>query len=527
MKTRLLLKTLLVSTSEINILKYETDRKKRNTVIGGLVGKIVLYLFLMAYLVATAYGYGIMGFASQLPLFNVIIISVMVFIFAIMKVNGYLFAFQDYDMIMSLPFSVKTIVSSKFLYMYVKDLPWMMSISLALMAGYGIFEKPFFTTYILWILLSLVLPVLPLIAATILGTLFAAVGSRFKFKKAIQSILIFTFIILCFFSRFFIENLFKNNSVEGVLSNTVSALDSVKSSYPPAAWFCDAILNNDIWSIVLLVLVSFVLFEITFLVISRFYRQVNSGLMANSNTKKYTMTHLKTRRVELSIAICEFKRFLHSTTYLTNMGFGVVMIAFLSVAILFVDVDHALSAMTGGAPFTKEMLLPAIPLFIYFFVGMVSTCCSTPSLEGKSNWILQSLPLENKTIYRGKMLFNMLLYTPVGIMGCICFGVKCGGNLLCVLTFILCEIALCAFSTTWGMICGVKFKKLDWTNEIEVVKQGSALTIYLFPNLFGTMLLIVGAVILGQMMSPIFINLILTAVFAALSLLCYHKVVKM
>ena len=106
MKTRLLLKTLLVSTSEINILKYETDRKKRNTVIGGLVGKIVLYLFLMAYLVATAYGYGIMGFAGQLPLLNVIIISVMVFIFAIMKVNGYLFAFQDYDMIMSLPFSV-------------------------------------------------------------------------------------------------------------------------------------------------------------------------------------------------------------------------------------------------------------------------------------------------------------------------------------------------------------------------------------------------------------------------------------
>ena len=77
------------------------------------------------------------------------------------------------------------------------------------------------------------------------------------------------------------------------------------------------------------------------------------------------------------------------------------------------------------------------------------------------------------------------------------------------------------------MICGVKFKKLDWTNEIEVVKQGSALTIYLFPNLIVTMLLLAGSVALGQITGPIWMNLILTAVFAVLSLLCYRKVVKM
>lgn len=527
MRINLLLKTLLTSTSSRNILKYETDPRKKHNVIGELVGKGIIYICLMGYLILTAYGYGIMGLTDQLPLLNAIIISVMVFIFAIMKVDGYLFAFKDYDMLMSLPFSVREIVSSKFLYMYVKDLPWVMSVSVALEIGYGILAKPFFTTYILWTLLSLLLPILPLIAATILGTLVAAIGSRFRFKKAFQSILIFAFLILCIGASFFSDRIAQTAEMNELIADASAALRPIAAYYPPAAWFCDGVLHGDIPGILLLLGASFVAFEITFWIVSRFYRQINSRLMTSATAKKYTMSHLKTKSVEHSIATNEFRRLIHSTVYLTNVGFGVVAVVVLSVAVLFVNIDQIMQSMFSGILFSKEFLLPGIPLFIYFFVGMVSSGCCTPSLEGKSNWILQSLPLENRTIYRGKMLFNMLLFTPAGILGCICFGIKCGGDLPCILTLVLCEIALCAFSTAWGMVCGVKFRKLEWTNEIEVVKQGSALAVYLFPNMLVTMLLLALFIGLGQLTGPILSNLVLALFASSLALLCYRKVIRM
>lgn len=527
MRIKLLLKTLLTSTSSRNILKYETDSKKRKNVINELVGKGILYFFLMGYLIFTAYGYGYVGLTEQLPLLNAIVISVMVFIFALMKVNGYLFAFKDYDMLMSLPFSVREIVSSKFLYMYVKDLPWVMSVSVALEIGYGILEKPFFTTYILWTLLSLMLPIIPLIAATILGTLAAAIGSRFRFKKAFQSILIFAFLILCVGAGFFSDRIAQTAEMNEIITDASAALRPIATYYPPTAWFRDGVLYGDIPSILLLIGVSFVAFEITFLIVSRFYRQINSRLMTSATEKKYTMSHLKVKSAERSIAANEFRRLVHSTVYLTNIGFGVVMVVVLSVAALFVNIDQVIQSMFPGVPFTKEFLLPGIPLFVYFFVGMVSSGCCTPSLEGKSNWILQSLPLENRTIYRGKMLFNMLLFAPAGILGCLCLGIKFGGNFLCILALVLCEIALCAFSTAWGMVCGIKFRKLEWTNEIEVVKQGSAIAIYLFPNMLVTMLLLALFIGLGQLTGPILSNLVLALFASVLAFLCYRKVIRM
>lgn len=60
-----------------------------------------------------------------------------------------------------------------------------------------------------------------------------------------------------------------------------------------------------------------------------------------------------------------------------------------------------------------------------------------------------------------------------------------------MLEFIILGFMLCARSTVLGMVCGVKFMKLDWENDIEVVKQGTAVMVYLFPNMIFTMLMVV------------------------------------
>ena len=158
---------------------------------------------------------------------------------------------------------------------------------------------------------------------------------------------------------------------------------------------------------------------------------------------------------------------------------------------------------------------------------MVATTAITPSLEGKNYWIVQSLPISKKQLYHGKMLFNMYLTVPFAVFGTLCLCVSAKVPILTALLEIILMLALCAFSTAWGCVCGIKHMRLDWENEIEVIKQSSAVAIYMFPNMFATMALVVLVVILGMYMNLNLILLVLILIVSLLACLCYRKVMKL
>jgi ABC-2 type transport system permease protein len=93
----------------------------------------------------------------------------------------------------------------------------------------------------------------------------------------------------------------------------------------------------------------------------------------------------------------------------------------LGIAVLFIGFDKIVGFVTHDAPIDTSVLEPAIPFIVYFFVGMVATTAFTPSLEGKNFWIIQSLPIEMKNAYQGKMLFNMCLSVPFTVFSTLCF----------------------------------------------------------------------------------------------------------
>ena len=165
------------------------------------------------------------------------------------------------------------------------------------------------------------------------------------------------------------------------------------------------------------------------------------------------------------------------------------------------------------------MLQPAIPFIVYFFIGMVATTSFTPSLEGKNYWILQSLPIDKKTIAKGKMLFNMYLTVPFMTFGILCFCISAKVTIINTILYIILGVSLCAFSTAWGCVCGIRHMRLDWENEIEVIKQGAAVAIYMFPNMFVVMGLIVLVVILGMHVD----HRVLTIIYLYLLLLFWQR----
>lgn len=524
-----LLRTLFLSTSGRNSLKYETDSKKRGKVIAGYVGYGILFFVLFFYCVLLAVGYGTMGLTRMIPAMCALTIIAMAFLFTLLKTNGYLFAFREYDMLVALPFSIKTIVSSKFLYMYAKNLLWVSSISLSMMIGYGIYEKPGILCYVVWVILSLFLPVLPMVLASAIGALIAGIGSAFKHKQLVQTILTFAFVLLAFGSQYVIQNFFRNEEMTyNTLSNMSEAVDKIGTIMLPVKWFEHAVCSSSVSAMALLVIVSVAVYEVFFWIISKFYRRINTKLMSGQESStKVKAKQISSKSVLNSIAYKEWKRLTNSTIYFTNTGVGILLVLILSIAVCFVDVDRLLAVITEGSPITKTAIIAGIPFIIYFFVGMCATTACSFSLEGKSYWIVQSLPLSMQTLVKGKMLFHLYFSVPVTVIGNTSLCIACGGGVVNTLMCNLCGLILCCFSTVWGMRCNLKHVNMEWENEVEVVKQGAAVTIYLFPNMIGCMIILVLAIAAETVMMPTVVLLLVSAVVGLLAYLLYRNVMSL
>ena len=519
----LLLKTLLLSTSQRNIYRHTTDKKKRTKIIWGYIGQACIYAMLVGYAIAMCVGYGKLGMIDAAPVLCALIISALAFIFTLFQTNGYLFNFKEYDMLMSLPFESRTIAGCKFLYMYIKSLPWYISISLAMMIGYGIFAHPSVIVYPLWMVLSLFIPVIPMLISSFIGFLIARISAGFRKTNIVQTVLTMIFVIFCFSLRFIIEDMFRNDKVEATLESISEITENAGRIYLPAGWFANAVRKPDLLSALLLIGVSVLLFAAVFTVVGKSYRNINSALKSHAAARNFKMSTQKQRSVEEAIAFKEFKRLTGSTTYMVNGGMGVILAALLGIITLIFGFDKIVMTVTQNAPFDPAVLRPAIPLILYFFIGMMATTACSPSLEGKNYWILQSLPLEMKTVYRGKMLFNMLLTVPFMTFSTLCMCISAHIPLADSVLYLILGFALCAFSTAWGCVCGIRHIRLDWENEVEVIKQGAAVTVYLLPNLFITMVLIGLTIFLGTRMDHKLLTLILILITAVLAALSYRK----
>lgn len=517
----LLLKNQLLSTSSWNILKYSDDRKKKNQIIAGYFGMGFLYLLLLGYCIVMSIGYGNLGLTNAIPQMCATVVILLEFIFTVIKTNGYLFAFKEYDMVMSLPFRAYEIAGTRFIYMYIKNFLWVASISIAMMVGYAIYAPVTVLTIVIWIVLTLFLPLVPMVIAAAIGSLITAIGSGFRHKQLIQTVLTFIFMIICFSLRFIIDAIVKEDKLNDVINGTSNLTGALAKYFLPISWFEKAVFNDSILYAFLFIAVSLAVFAIFCLIIGKFYMGINSRLQSSAARKKYKMQRQKKRNVINAVVFKEFKRMVGSTIYITNACIGQVMCFAITVAAIFVNVKGLLSNL----PFAGNFI-GAIPILFYFMLGMLATTACSLSLEGKNYWIVQSLPIDMKTLFQGKMLFNIYITVPFMIFGCVVLGIKMSSGFFSTLVATVFGISLCLFSTAWGMRCGAKHARFDWENEVEVINQGTAVAVYLFPNMFGVMIL-GSALVYLSVITNVYVTLLpASAVVLLLAWLSYRSAMK-
>ncbi len=101
------------------------------------------------------------------------------------KAGSVIFQKNFYEILCSLPVSQTAIVISRFLSMYVGNVLLAFAVMIPGMAVYAYFMQPGFSFYLLAIIGTLFIPLLPMTIATLFGALITAISSRMKHKSLV------------------------------------------------------------------------------------------------------------------------------------------------------------------------------------------------------------------------------------------------------------------------------------------------------------------------------------------------------
>jgi len=122
----------------------------------------------------------------------------------------------------------------------------------------------------------------------------------------------------------------------------------------------------------------------------------------------------------------------------------------------------------------------ALPFVLAWIVSMSTTTGSAISMEGKTLWIVKSMPVTARDWLAGKLFVDLMLAVPMTIIGGALVAVGIRASLLEALWLLAVPLAYALCFGVFGLWVNIRMPKLDWQNEAEVVKQSMAAMIVVF-----------------------------------------------
>jgi ABC-2 type transport system permease protein len=169
----------------------------------------------------------------------------------------------------------------------------------------------------------------------------------------------------------------------------------------------------------------------------------------------------------------EWQRYFNNFTYFMNTSVGMIILMVMSVYVIFIDnpiKDMIIQLMAEQG----DVVARIWQTFVLVIASVGSMTCTTGvsiSLEGKSLWILKSIPADVKEIFLAKILINLALIMVPSTLSLLGLGIAFHLPLLYYLTGILMLAASALFISMLGLLINLRFPKLEFDREVVVIKQ--------------------------------------------------------
>ena len=236
------------------------------------------------------------------------------------------------------------------------------------------------------------------------------------------------------------------------------------------------------------------LFALMWVLISRSFLKTATATGKTARTV-YRETTVRQKSIPAALLGREFAHFGASPNYMLNCGLGTFLMPVCALLILwkggeFLSTVEALfDGLEGSVPVMLSICLCGV-------ASMNDMTAPSVSLEGKSLWLMQSMPVTPWQVLKAKLSMQIIL-TAVPMALCIvCAAAVYPFLPVQLLMMTLLVMSYVVLMALFGLLLGVKNPILTWTNEISPIKQSAPVMIALFGSFGYTILLFVGYVAL-------------------------------
>ncbi len=504
----ILTRVYLLRLLDINKLRHGNDKKATDKARNKLVGAVLI----AALMLFNMYNYfNMMGQAfATLGIPEAILYMACVAAFAITVITTMLTAgrtlvnFKDYDAVMSLPVSQRTVVASRMAQLYITDMAFSLMVMLPAGAVYAQYAAPGAGFYIGFIVTLLFMPLLPLTAAGVLGILINAATVGFRKKNIAQIILSFAlFAGIMYFSMSSSSAMEDMENLGPIISRSICRM------YPIAQWYGDG-LSGNAGLLALFIGINAIAMALFVLAVGYWYRPLHALLTrkARGRTERKGNAANRVRTPFAALYKKDFSRYMSSALYVTNTSMGLLLLLIGGVALLVLKEK---AAQMLSEPGLGTLVVSLIPFAPSMFMALSCTTNASFSIEREKLWQMSVLPVLPRDVLKAKLAVNLVMALPALLVSWVLIMIALKPSAAVGILTLLTPLAYLLFIAMLGLKIDLSSPKLNWTNEQEIIKQG----LNVFITIFGGMLLVAApAALIAMLLSDYAIPF--TAAVAAL-----------
>ena len=425
-----------------------------------------------------------------------------------------LYLSTDNDLLLSMPIPVRYIMTARLMGVYLMDLLFTLIVLIPMTVVYWIVKENTFLTILGPIVVSFIITLLVLVLSTGLGWVVARLSTKMKNKSLATTAIALAGIGLYYFVYFKAVNIL-NEFLANISTMEIEIKGGLKILYAVGTAASGNPLNMLIFSAVIIAIAVLV-----FLILDRTFIKIVTTKTGAAKIK-YTEKNIKPRSQRKALLFKEIKRLTSSSTYLLNGGIGSLFMVALAV-LFFIKGSFLSSAIYGTF---GDAVIPMLPTLLAGAVGMgaATVIISAPSvsLEGKSLWIVQTLPVTCAQVLKAKLCNHLLFTLGPGLLLAISTLIAFQAGIAEWILVLALSTALIVLQGEFGLFLNLKRPNLNWSNETMVVKQSMAVTISLFGGWILTALIVVSAIFLSDAVGGLLLAGLWIIVIGALAVLLY------
>jgi len=469
--TYTLIKANIINSWGIN--KVLKSKSKGQKIKVGLLGIVILYAFCTIAFTMFIMSYQLGGILKKLDALELLISSTILSttIFSItmstFKIPGYLFSFKDYDMLMSMPLKPSAILASKMIFIYLSNLMVTVIVGIPQLIVYGMKTSGGILYYSFVAITTLFIPLIPIAIGAFFAYFLGRISTKFRSTNAI--LLIGSFLLLAIIM---VDSTMVGQLNSQYVQNSIPTVNIMNDILFWTKLYIEALKGNNFLYLMAFVFSSLIIFGVFVVIFSKGFKSINSKLSEKYKASNYKMAKLKVSTVLKALYIKELKFYFSSYIYVVNTAFGVIMMTIFSLGIAIFGKDAVSKVLE--IPMTDAYISPIVTLIFVFCISFTFITAPSISLEGKSLWIIKSLPIKIENILWSKILLNMTFTVPALIINTIIVALAFKMNVATVMAIFSVSLLYCLLIPTIGILINLYFPKLEWTTQMSVVKQSAS-----------------------------------------------------